>query len=166
METKICSKCGEEKPLTEYYKSKKGKYGYDSGCKSCRRIYLKKYAELNKTKYELYRREHRDMYRDSSRRSYQKVKNQEAYKRRKSEYYIANRARFNDYAKKWIASNKIKLQETVKKRVSTMKRAYIVGLLVQQTGLPTILIRQDPELIQLKRLEIALKRKRKEITEK
>lgn len=32
---KICSKCGEEKPLSEFHKEKKGKYGVRAECKEC-----------------------------------------------------------------------------------------------------------------------------------
>lgn len=39
METKKCSKCGEEKPLSEFYRSTK--YGYMSRCKNCDKDYNK-----------------------------------------------------------------------------------------------------------------------------
>ncbi len=45
METKVCTKCGVEKPLPEYYKHKGGKAGRDSRCKRCiedARIYKRK----------------------------------------------------------------------------------------------------------------------------
>lgn len=35
-ETKKCSKCGEEKLITDFNKSYSGKYGYDNRCKSCK----------------------------------------------------------------------------------------------------------------------------------
>jgi hypothetical protein len=41
METKICSKCGEEKILTEYPKDKTKKDGYRPNCKVCNRKYFK-----------------------------------------------------------------------------------------------------------------------------
>lgn len=39
---KRCTKCGEVKPLAEFYKSKASKDGFASGCKSCRTLYAKK----------------------------------------------------------------------------------------------------------------------------
>lgn len=36
---KICTKCNIEKELTNFYKTKKGKYGHDSTCIVCRRIW-------------------------------------------------------------------------------------------------------------------------------
>lgn len=35
MQTKTCTKCGEEKALTEYHKNKTCKYGVNSQCKPC-----------------------------------------------------------------------------------------------------------------------------------
>lgn len=34
-ETKVCPRCGEEKPLTEYYRDKKSPTGRKSWCKKC-----------------------------------------------------------------------------------------------------------------------------------
>lgn len=36
---KVCSKCNEEKPLDEFHKQKRGKYGRRSQCKVCARAY-------------------------------------------------------------------------------------------------------------------------------
>jgi hypothetical protein len=33
--TKICSKCGEEKPVTEFYRQAGGKDGLRAACKRC-----------------------------------------------------------------------------------------------------------------------------------
>lgn len=38
-QTKCCSKCKEEKPVSEFSKTKKGKYGVGSRCKSCDKCY-------------------------------------------------------------------------------------------------------------------------------
>lgn len=37
MGTKVCDKCGLEKPLSEFYKSSKIKSGYIAHCKDCHR---------------------------------------------------------------------------------------------------------------------------------
>ena len=50
MKTKICTKCGIEKELTEYYKAKDGKYGYAAICKICLIEYHKQRYQKNKTK--------------------------------------------------------------------------------------------------------------------
>ena len=50
METKICSKCKEEKSLCLFGISKDGKYGRKSICNDCRKIESKQYRENNKEK--------------------------------------------------------------------------------------------------------------------
>jgi hypothetical protein len=39
METKICSRCGEEKDITEFVKNKKCNLGFSGTCKKCHNIY-------------------------------------------------------------------------------------------------------------------------------
>lgn len=39
MDTKVCSKCGEEKALEDFYLSDKGLYGRRSHCSECCRAY-------------------------------------------------------------------------------------------------------------------------------
>lgn len=39
LKTKKCNKCGEVKPLTEFYTSNKTKDGRDTQCKKCKQIY-------------------------------------------------------------------------------------------------------------------------------
>lgn len=50
METKVCSKCGTEKPLSEYHKHKACVGGVNSYCKFCQYEQNKKWAEANKEK--------------------------------------------------------------------------------------------------------------------
>lgn len=62
MKTKVCTKCGEEKPLSEFYKSKREKDGYNYWCKSCQKEYyqenkkqlIKKSKEYNKNHPEIH----------------------------------------------------------------------------------------------------------------
>ena len=42
---KICSECGKEKKLTEFYKNKSNSDGLHGMCKLCYRTYQKKYKE-------------------------------------------------------------------------------------------------------------------------
>lgn len=41
--TKVCTKCGEEKPLDEFYKKKTGQLGVTGECKKCVSVRGKKY---------------------------------------------------------------------------------------------------------------------------
>ncbi len=47
---KECSKCGEEKPISEFDKDKSGSGGLSSRCKECRSAYGKKWYTLNTEK--------------------------------------------------------------------------------------------------------------------
>ena len=50
MNTKVCTNCNLEKPTTEYHKSK-GKYGVNSMCKSCAKVYAHNYDMNRKGRY-------------------------------------------------------------------------------------------------------------------
>ena len=58
METKTCSKCGEEKPLDEYHKNKGRKDGYQYECKKCATERSKEYYSENKEKLLEQRKEY------------------------------------------------------------------------------------------------------------
>jgi Recombination endonuclease VII len=47
MTNKICSKCGHEKPLSDFYKQDRGKHGVRSQCKSCDAAVNKAWREAN-----------------------------------------------------------------------------------------------------------------------
>ena len=57
METKICTKCGKELPLTEFNFRDKSKGTYRAMCKEC----------LHKRKNELYQTKYKERYRDKLR---------------------------------------------------------------------------------------------------
>ena len=60
METKICSKCSIEQPLTEFYK--RPKYGLFSECKSCCKQYRKEYLKTNNQKYQKLKQDNKEKY--------------------------------------------------------------------------------------------------------
>lgn len=47
--SKICTTCNKDKPLKEFSKSKLGKYGFHSKCKSCMNLYQKSRKENGDT---------------------------------------------------------------------------------------------------------------------
>lgn len=51
---KKCTKCNTDKPLTDYYPHKKGKFGFRPVCKSCEIKYRKRYNIKNKDKLTKY----------------------------------------------------------------------------------------------------------------
>ena len=50
MKTKVCTKCGESKPLSEYHKHKAGRFGLAAVCDKCIAAKDRKYREENKEK--------------------------------------------------------------------------------------------------------------------
>lgn len=60
--TKTCGKCGEAKPLSDFYRNRKGKYGRRSDCKSCNNIARNENAKHNPDRRE-YMRKHMANYR-------------------------------------------------------------------------------------------------------
>jgi len=60
--TRICTQCGKEKPLVEFYRSRQGTYGYQSACKDCvvakHKVWLA--TPDGKAKYKEYTRRHRE----------------------------------------------------------------------------------------------------------
>lgn len=48
--TKVCCKCGEEKPVTEFHKDKNSSDGYTYACKSCRNAKYNQYYTDNPEK--------------------------------------------------------------------------------------------------------------------
>lgn len=51
---KNCSKCGESKPQTEYYRDRRTKDGLYSACRSCQKGYPKKWKDKNKEWFRVY----------------------------------------------------------------------------------------------------------------
>lgn len=60
MQTKTCTKCGEEKALTEFHKHQTGKYGVKSECKECVCEYMREYERRPEVRE--YRLEYRRKY--------------------------------------------------------------------------------------------------------
>jgi hypothetical protein len=77
---KICSKCKTQKPLSEFYKQKKGKDGYLSNCKTCQKTIMALYFAENKNKIKkvqmTYYATHKEDYRKRAKKWYLKNKNQ------------------------------------------------------------------------------------------
>lgn len=72
MMTKKCCTCDEDKPLTEFYKRKQSRDGYQSSCKgcmavayvSCRDKRIDHYVDVQKQRYDKIRNQYRDWKRD------------------------------------------------------------------------------------------------------
>jgi len=74
---KRCSKCGEVKPLEDFYKNKSRKHGVSSLCKSCESAYRKQYLEQNREKTSAYQKQYRKQNRLSKYKKGAKLRNLE-----------------------------------------------------------------------------------------
>ena len=75
---KKCSKCGKVKPLDEFSKQKRGKFGVRAHCKSCMAEYQKQYQEANREKLAEYQKQYYEANREKW-TEYQKQYNKERY---------------------------------------------------------------------------------------
>ena len=139
METKVCSKCKEEKKVCEFRKRKDSKDGLRTECKECSYLVWKKYRDINfekisnikkndyiqnrekrLDKVKKYREENIDIIREKDR-----VRSKEKYKNNPEiiqEYYNNNKELILKYKKTWAKQNHEKIKEQkreyVKKRNS------------------------------------------------
>jgi hypothetical protein len=88
METKICTKCGEEKQLNDFHKKSRSKDGFTSQCKTCRCKYTLDYSSNNKDKKRI----------------------------SDSNYYKNNKVKVNQYKLNWYHENKDRLRDSVLNR--------------------------------------------------
>jgi len=99
-----CTKCNEEKPITEFHKHKLYKTGYRSQCKTCSRLYY----EANKERSAIVGKAYRDANKE---RTSERVKrwnseNKERVSANAKAYYAANKEKIDAYRKNWYEENK------------------------------------------------------------
>jgi len=136
-ETKICLKCGKEKPLNDFHKKFENKDGFNSRCKICRNEYGRKYRKKNQIKLISYNKLYREQ-------------NQDYYLKYKKKYREQNQDKIFEYNKKYGKQN-----------IDKIKDNYIKRLLYGNSGIKF----QDitSELIEAKREQIKLFRLIKQI---
>ena len=138
MNTKICTKCGEEKAATTefFYKQKRGKYGLTARCKSCRKIYSqqnkekiskrgKQYREINKEKISERKKQYREANKDKiaeKTKQWQQA-NKEKISKRKKKYYGANKEKIAQQQQQYRKKNRhLTRQKKAKRRAAKLKQ--------------------------------------------
>mgnify|MGYP005640290601 CR=1 FL=1 len=108
MNTKICTKCGEEKVATSefFYKQEGGKYGVASRCRQCVKIYTQQNKEKIVKRNKKYHQE-----------------NREKILKRKKQYHQENREKIANKDKKWRQANKERITE--RERQYCQKNKYL-----------------------------------------
>ena len=151
--TKVCTKCGETKALTEYHKDSKGKYGHSCKCKQCVSAYKKAVLLANPEKIRAQKNASYARHKDTKRR-YDAV------------YYLANKERISARASEYKKRNrehcnKLSNLERQRKR-ETLHDDYIKQLLNGKREFKHKLHEVPKALLEAKRLQILIRRRIKD----
>ena len=135
---KTCTKCGEEKALSEYYKSKDETFGVRGPCKICFNKYTKeRYKTLDKKDL---RRKAREYFRKNKdkiyeRRAAYRQENIETMKQKELEYRKKNRKAICAIQKKWSNKNK-QYQKNWQRKNKEKMVAYAAKRKARKASLP------------------------------
>jgi hypothetical protein len=117
-QTKKCTKCNQEKPLSEFHKDKRGRLGRRPKCKTCETEQKKRWRQENKDKVA-----------EREKQYYQENKDKIA--ERKKQYYQENKDKVAEQKKRWRQKNKDKIAEQMKRwrqenkdKVAEQRRRY------------------------------------------
>ncbi len=116
METKVCSNCEIEKPLTEYHLRDKSKGIYRNICKECVKIYTKEYnkktTEIRSQKAKIYRENNKEKIKEQKKKEYEK--NRERYRESGKRRYRENAEEIKAKQREYNEKNKEKILERQK----------------------------------------------------
>lgn len=121
---KCCSKCGIDKPLTEFGPRKHGRDGLQAHCRLCGNGYRKTYYYKNQEAEQKKAREYWDRYSEKRRENWQRfaATHQEYNRARYVQYYQENRDRELAQYREWAARNKDHLKQRAKKYYARNKQ--------------------------------------------
>lgn len=133
MLTKICSKCGIEKSITDFYKDKCQKDGYGTQCKNCKQKYREQHRNQAKQNSETWRLEHPNYNKDyeskrkGTRAEYFKQYEQDNKDKRLEQHriwYNNNKEKQEQYRKQYYEMNKqtINKNKQIKRQSDVMLR--------------------------------------------
>lgn len=189
---RTCKKCGRIKPIEQFIKNDKCRYGFRHICIECDKERSKEYYKqiCDKEEYKKRVSEYSKIYRQtkrykeiskSGRDKYHKTEKYKEYRKigRYKEYQKQydkgeKRKKYKyEYNKKYYKSDKgieiknkwRKTENGIRHKLASYKRyvencgnGYLVNMIKKSTGLNTSLIKQYPELIDLYRVNLKLKR--------
>jgi len=146
---RTCKKCGETKPIEEFAK------GVNiNSCKLCYHIYLKKYRDLHREKILQSQRKYDQLHRDersAKSRKYWK-ENKEMCKSKENKYRLNHKAQIRIRHRKYRLQHKENIINTRNKHKENMTDSYISMCL--KLKVPEL--KQHPELIELKRIQLKI----------
>ena len=137
--TRVCRKCGQEKPLSEFVKDKTCALGYSHTCKQCNAERNRKWRAANPEKVL-----------ECKRKRY--AANPEKVLEYNRKWCAANPEKVREYNRKWRAANPEKVLECNRKWREILSDGYLRYKL-KQLNLPV-----TPETIEYKRIQLKLYR--------
>ena len=152
--TRVCRKCGQEKPLSEFVKDKTRELGYSYTCKHCKREHACKYRADNHEKTlertRKWRVDNPEKVREYDRKY--RADNHEKILEYGRKHYAENSERYKKYSRKWHAANPEKVREIRRYKREILSDGYLKRQL-KQRNLPV-----TPETIDYKRIQLKLYR--------
>lgn len=169
METKVCTKCKEEKGVGEFRSDKRNKNGLQSACAVCQDVASKESRLKSSEKLKEYKRSYYLKNKEKLDRQSRKwaTDNPEKVKLRVYKWRDNNKNRYKEITKNWQTknwesvyekqkeykrNNSQKTSEQVRSRIQRLSDGYVSGKL-KDLSLPI-----TPETIELKRTQIKIKR--------
>lgn len=135
--TRVCRKCGQEKPLEEFAKNKGCVLGRTHTCKQCEAERYRKWRAANSEKRWEYNRKWR-------------AANPEKIREIRHKWREANTEKERQRYRKWYAANTEKLLEMKRKYREELTDSYLIDKL-KRLNLPV-----TPEAIDYKRIQLKL----------
>ena len=135
--TRVCRKCGQEKPLEEFAKNKGCVLGRTHTCKQCEAERYRKWRAANPEKRWEYNRKWR-------------AANPEKIREIRHKWREANTEKERQRYRKWYAANTEKLLEMKRKYREELTDSYLIDKL-KRLNLPV-----TPEPIDYKRIQLKL----------
>ena len=169
MKTRVCTKCGEEKPETEeyFYRHKASRGGLSTVCKVCCIKNVRKWKAENPEKA---RERNRRYYAENSEKVKGVIKryraeNPEKVRETKRRWQAENHEKVKEAKRRWYAKNHEKVREAIKsaqrRQIDTLLPSYLKQLIAKKYDIDSSEI--GDELIEAKRREIAYYRQFKQL---
>ena len=112
---KVCNKCGEAKPLSDFYKEKSKKDGYRNDCKACVRARSKAHYEANREKVAARQKAYNEANREEIAaylKAYREANREEVAAQRKA-YREANSEMVSAAQKAYYEANRERIRASV-----------------------------------------------------
>ena len=110
---KACSKCGEEKPLDDFYRDKSGKSGRSSRCKTCANAHVASWKAANSERHRIQRSEYyranRDVTIERAKAHYRE--NRDAVIARSAAWRVANPEKYLEHNRIGNVRRRARLRE-------------------------------------------------------